>query len=968
MKTLEVAGYTLQSSTYINEIDGVMHLYQHNKTKAKIIFIENEDTHKTFSIGFRTPPDDSTGVAHIIEHSVLCGSRKFPLKDPFVELAKGSLNTYLNAMTYPDKTLYPISSQNEADFHNLMDVYLDAVFFPNIYQNDYILMQEGWRYHIESEEAPLEYKGVVYNEMKGAFSSPEEVIFRKIKETLFPDTTYANESGGAPENITDLTYEDFIAFHKKYYHPSNSYIGLYGNVDIEETLKFIDKDYLSHFDYLQVDSEIARQTPFSQEVQASYPYSVSEEKASQMYLSYNWVMGEVTNRQLMIALSILEYLLLDTPASPLKKALIKAGIGEDVFGVFQTHLRQPIFSIVAKNVSEDKKESFYQIIDDTLRQLVQTGIQESLLNGAVQVKEFELREGDFKGYSKGLLYYINCMKNWIYDKSPVECLQYEKEMAFIHANKHNGYFEGLIETYFINNKHISKVELYPKLDLDVEIEKDITDRLAKIKASWSKEELQAAVEKTKAFTKAQQEPDSEEAIHSIPILKKEDLETKSTYPRADVKEYEGINYIISPLFTNKIVYLNWYIDLVGVEHVYTPYMGMLVGMLGKLNTSHYTYEELSSFSDENIGGIEYHIQGFSNVKDSMHSKRMFIVKSKALQSKITEQMLILKEVLTETLLEDKARLLEVIREMKSIMEMSLSGEGHKIAYSRLLSHLTEIELFEEETKGLSFYHFVCDIEKNWENKQEEVIQNLQKAYKMLGNKVRFTIGLTVDEELLEETLQTITQEIKTFEIEPLQRLEKKFEATSIQEGLIYPGNVNYVAMGSNFKQKGYTYHGSMLMLKSILSMDYLWQNVRVKNGAYGCFADFRRSGNMFFVSYRDPNIKPTLDTYRAIVEYVRELNLTERELVQYLIGTVSNLDFPFTASTEGNIAQNYYLLGMEEQMLQTSRDELFATTNETLQGFASLIEACLEANNYCVFGHTASIEENKDLFKEITRV
>ncbi|MEG0712656.1 MAG: insulinase family protein, partial [Niameybacter sp.] len=433
-----VKGYTLTQSEYIKEIDCTVNIYKHDRTQAQILYLENDDPHKTFGIAFRTPPHDSTGVPHIIEHSVLCGSRKFPLKDPFIELSKGSLNTYLNAMTYPDKTIYPISSQNDADFYNLMDVYLDAVFFPNIYKSDNILMQEGWRYHIEEVDAPLEYKGVVYNEMKGAFSSPEEVGFRKIKEALFPDNTYHNESGGAPEAIVDLSYEDFLAFHKKYYHPSNSYIGLYGNLDIEEVLTFMERDYLAHFDYQPVESSIEDQAPFEKVKEVTTYYSVTEEKPNQLYVSYNCVTGKTVDRELMVGLAILEYVLLETPASPLKKALLSEGIGEDVFGAFQTHLKQPIFSIMAKNVGEDKKARFYEVIEETLRSVVEKGISKSLLNGALQIKEFELREGDFKGYSKGLLWYIGTMKSWIYDEDPTIYLKYETLLEGLKAKKDTG--------------------------------------------------------------------------------------------------------------------------------------------------------------------------------------------------------------------------------------------------------------------------------------------------------------------------------------------------------------------------------------------------------------------------------------------------------------------------------------------------------------------------------------------------
>ncbi|MGL5676974.1 MAG: insulinase family protein [Cellulosilyticaceae bacterium] len=967
MKT-SIKRYTQLQEAYISEIDCTVHQYEHNETKAKVLYFETEDTHKTFGITFRTPPPDSTGVPHIIEHSVLCGSEKYPLKDPFIELSKGSLNTYLNAMTYPDKTMYPISSENDADFHNLMDVYLDAVFFPNIYKNPYILMQEGWRYHIESPEAPLEYKGVVYNEMKGAFSSPEEVGFRKIKESLFPDTIYSNESGGAPEAIPNLTEEDFLDFHKKYYHPSNAYIGLYGKMDLEEVLGFIDKNYLSKFEYQDIDSTIGYQKPFEAIREVSYPYSVAEEKPNQLYVSYNCVVDETVNRQLMVEMGILEYILLETPASPLKKALIQKGIGDDAFGAFQTHMKQPIFTIMAKNVSEEKKDAFYEVIDAELRRLVKEGIPEALLKGAIQVKEFELREGDFKGYSKGLLYYIGCMKSWMYDKDPLIYLRTEEILKNIHEKQGTGYFESLIEKYLLNNTHGIKMLLYPKVGLDQEIQQQVTEKLEKIKASWDEKTLNEAVEKTLKFNAYQEVIDTEEQRACIPLLEKEDLERDIKFPRFKVETLNNCEYIITPTFTNQIAYMTWMIDLSGIENGYMPYLGMMVGMLSKLNTKNYSYEELSMAIDEHLGGIEFHIQAMHTLEDPENFKKVFVIKSKALLHELDAQVSIMKEIIADTKMDNYERVYEIIKEMRSMMEMAISSEGHKIAYSRLLSSFSPVEAFEEETKGLTFYHMVCDLADNWETNKEQTMQKLQNAYSYLSNGLRYKVGLTVDEKEVATCMQVIQKTLDTLPKTAIQPLQQKFMKHTIQEALVYPGNVNYVAMGYNFKDKGYSYHGGMQMLKSILATDYLWNEVRVKNGAYGCFADFRKSGNMFFVSYRDPNVEKTMEVYRAVSDYVANLNLSERELLQYLIGTISGMDFPYTPSTEGAAACIYYLLGTTKEELQKIRDEIFETDNERLRSYAPIIQSVIEENQYCVFGNTTSIEENKDLFADITKV
>ena len=963
-----IKGYTLQETQYIKEIDSKAEIYIHDQTKAKLLIIPNDDPHKSFCIGFRTPPSNSTGVAHIIEHSVLCGSKKYPLKDPFVELAKGSLNTYLNAMTYPDKTLYPVSSQNDKDFRNLMDVYLDAVFFPNIYEKKEILMQEGWRYHLENKDDPIVYKGVVYNEMKGAFSAQEEIGFRYIKESLFPDTTYGNESGGAPMHIPDLSYEEFINFHKTYYHPSNSYICIYGNIDVVETLQYIDENYLSHFEYVQVDSGIALQKPFVKEIEKDSYYSASEDKENGLFLSYNMVVGESTNRELMLAMSILEYILLDTPASPLKRALIAEGIGQDVYGAFQTHLKQPIFTVVAQNAKPEKKERFYEVVRAELERIAKEGIPEALLKGALQVKEFELREGDSSGYSKGLFYGIAALKSWIYEASPFVHLKYEEEIERIKSQVNERYFEKLIEKYLLGNPHTARVILYPKVGLEKEQENQIAEKLAAYKASLSEKELEMLIDETKRFNAFQEQVDSAEVLNCIPLLKKEDLRREITYPRSKVMTRDTNEYIITPVFTNKIAYINWHVSLEGIEDVHMPYMGMIVGMLSKLDTKNYSYETLSHFIDEHLGSISYGLQGLNDLRQQQKYLPVFQVQSKALIAHIKEQVMIMKEVLTNTRFEDEARILELIREIKAILESTISSEGHRIAYRRLLAHCSSAEQFEEKTKGLTFYHFICEVEKDWENKKSETIEALKTAYSLLNNKQRITVGITVDEDQVATVVDAVADSLKQIKSADYTPLEIKFETTPQKEALIYPSQVNYVATGYNFKTAGYNYNGGMLMLKSILSMDYLWSRVRVQNGAYGCFCDFRSSGNMFFVSYRDPNIKQTLDIYKEVVDYVANINLSEREMVQYLIGTISQLDFPYTPASEGKTAQIYHLVGVSKAKQQAARDELFATTNETLRSFAPMLKACIEKDMYCVFGSGPKIEEVKALFNDFTNV
>ena len=468
-------GFILVREENIKEVNSIARIFEHEKTGARLLHMENDDTNKVFSIGFKTPPEDSTGVMHILEHSVLCGSRKFPTKEPFVELVKGSLNTFLNAMTFSDKTIYPIASQNEKDFFNLMDVYLDAVFYPNIYKTKEILMQEGWHYDLEKKEDELTYKGVVYNEMKGAFSSPEGILMRKIQETLFPDNTYSNESGGDPKYIPDLTYEQFIDTHKKYYHPSNSYIFLYGDMNLEKCLKFINEEYLADFDRKEIDAEIKPQEKYNSIKDVEYIYSISEEDddSEKTFLALNYVTGRSTDEEVYMDLNLLEYILLEAEGAPLKKALLDAEIGKDVFGSFDGGILQPVFSIIAKNSDVSKKEEFRKVVYDTLNDIVKNGIDKKLIEGCINAFEFRLREADTGGYPKGLVYYMNAMDSWLYGGDPLMHIKYEHAIENVKKSLNTNHFEELIKKYMLDNTHASLLTLKPEKGLALREENEL---------------------------------------------------------------------------------------------------------------------------------------------------------------------------------------------------------------------------------------------------------------------------------------------------------------------------------------------------------------------------------------------------------------------------------------------------------------------------------------------------------------
>lgn len=963
-------GFKLIEEEFITEINAPVRIMEHTKSGARLMHIQNDDTNKTFSITFRTPPDDDTGLPHILEHAVLCGSRKFPVKEPFVELAKGSLNTYLNAMTYADKTVYPIASQNDQDFMNLMDVYLDAVFYPSIYDNPLILKQEGWNYKLDHKDDEIEYQGVVYNEMKGAFSSPEGMLSRKIKESLFPDTTYGFESGGDPDAIPNLTQEDFLAFHKKYYHPSNSYICLYGDGDIDQHLKLINEEYLCHFDKIEIDSHIQVQEAFSstQEIDLKYPISEDENSDNKTYLALNFVVEDTRDKETIMAIQILDHLLLRTPAAPLKKALIDAGIGQDVFGSYNTSLRQPVFSIIVKNSSPEKKNEFDTIVRDTLKGLVKDGIDKKLIEGALNSREFDLREADFGGHSKGILYATESLKSWLHGGSPFSYLKYEEELKNLKTALTTTYLEDIIQKNILDNTHSTLIVMRPEAGLTKQKDIELKEKLAQFKSSLSEDEINSLIRDTKMLQEMQTATDKEEDLEKIPTLSLSDLDQEIKYKDYQVIKENNIPFILTPEVTNQIAYVNMYYDLRGVDQELIPYIGLLVGMLGKINTDNYSYEQLNNMIDIHTGGIQYYTTIINDAYDTNEYIPKLVVKGKVLYSKIAYLSDLMKEIMLKTRFNQKNRLLEIIQEMKSRIEMSISSSGHQVALNKLTSYFSQKGYYQDLLKGLKFYDFICDIEKNFEDMADEMVRNLEKAYKLLNNKDRVSIGLTCEEKEyapIKNTLLTITDEMGQSKYE---KLNPPFNLTVKNEALLAPFDVQYVAKGYDFKKLGYEYSGSMSVLKNILSLDYLWNKVRVQNGAYGCFTNFGRSGTMFYVSYRDPNVGKTLETYDQSANYIKNFAVSDRDMVKYIIGTISQLDFPLDSAMKGEKSERLYISGITKEMLQKDRDEILATNQETIRALAPIVEECMSMNYVCALGNHDKMKEDKALFEHLIEV
>lgn len=973
MSIFDLNAYEVVLTEDLPDLKSKGYLLKHKKSGARVLLMENDDENKVFTIGFRTPPSDSTGVPHIMEHSVLCGSRDFPVKDPFVELVKGSLNTFLNAMTYPDKTVYPVASCNDKDFQNLMHVYMDAVFYPNIYQHDEIFRQEGWSYKLDEPDGKLEYNGVVYNEMKGAFSSPEGVLDRVILNSLFPDTSYAYESGGDPEEIPNLTYEQFLDFHRKYYHPSNSYIYLYGDMDMEEKLKWLDENYLCEFDAAEVDSEICFQKPFDKMIEVEKTYSISSEETEEenTYLSYNKVIATSLDEKLYQAFQILDYALLSAPGAPLKKALMDAGIGKDIMGSYDNGIYQPIFSIIAKNAEPQQKEQFVQVIEDTLRKIVEDGIDRKALEAGINYHEFRFREADFGNYPKGLMYGLDLFDSWLYDeKKPFIHMQAIPTFAFLKEQIGTRYFEDLIQKWILDNPHGSMVIVKPERGRTARMDRELDEKLQTYKAGLSPDEVEKLARDTAELIVYQESEDAREDMEKIPVLGREDISREIAPICNEERVCGGIPMVYHNVETNGIGYVTLLFDLSGVPEEKLPYVGMLQAVLGIIDTTHYEYGELFNEINVHTGGIGTSLELYPDVTKVKEKefRATFEMKGKALYPKMDVLFKMMREILTESKLEDEKRLKEILSMLKSRRQMSFLSSGHTTAALRALSYSSPLSKFKDDTDGIGYYEAVKEIEEYFEEKKEELIANLKE----LAARIFRADNLMISYTAAPEGLDAVEKEMETFKNGLFERTDGDeqenrciLHCVKRNEGFKTSSKVQYVARTGNFIDGGAAYSGALHILKVILSYDYLWQNIRVKGGAYGCMCNFNRIGEGYLISYRDPNLEKTIDVYEKVTEYLRNFEADDRDMNKYIIGTISNIDRPMNPSAKGTRSMNLYMNHVTEEMIKKEREEILNAGQEEIRALADVVAAMLAADQLCVIGSEEKIEEQKALFGEV---
>ncbi len=968
MRIEDLTSYKIIERRRIEDLDSESCLLEHRKSGARVALLSNREENKVFYIGFRTPPEDSTGVAHIIEHSVLEGSRDFPVKDPFIELAKGSLNTFLNAMTYPDKTVYPIASCNDTDFKNLMHVYLDAVFYPNIYKEKKIFQQEGWHYELEDPKAPLTINGVVYNEMKGAFSSPDDVLEREIVNSLFPDTVYARESGGDPEVIPQLTYQGFLDFHRKFYHPSNSYIYLYGDMDMAERLDYLDREYLSHFDRIQVDSRIPLQAPFQEmrEAEKYYPITDSEPEEDNTYLTYNVAVGDSLDTERYIAFQILDYCLCSAPGAPLKQALLDRRIGKDIYSFYDSGIRQPYFTVAARNANAKDREAFVNTIEDELSRLAGEGLDRKALLAGLNYYEFRYREADFGSYPAGLMYGLQVLDSWLYDDTkPFIHIEAGETFRRLREKVESGYYEELIRECLLDNPHKSVLTLAPRKGLLEEKEKALAERLEAYRSSLTEEELAQIAEETKALREYQETPDTKEALAAIPLLQREDIRKKVEPLVNDIRRSGDTTVMFHELFTNHISYFRFLFDVNRVPAELFPYLGILKAVLGYVDTDGYTYGELFHQINMETGGITAVTNFFTNAKDLSRCRVTFEIKGKTLEGNLDKAVGLAEEIMLRSRFEDAKRLYEIIAELKSHLQSGLISAGHSVAAARAMSYFSVPAAIQEQVNGMPFYRLVDELEKNFESRCGDLQEKLSRLVRLVFRPENLLLDYIGSEEYFHAFL-TLAEEVKgKLYTEPFEGTPVSILPEKKNEGFLSASQVQYVCRAGNFLRKGLPYTGALRVLKVLMSYEYLWQEVRVKGGAYGCMCSFGKSGDSYFVSYRDPNLKNTLDAYERAADFVERFDGDERTMTQYIIGAISEMDTPLNPAAKGLRSMSAYLTCQSEEDLQRERDEVLGTQCGQIRALSAYIRAFLEQDCLCVVGNESRLKENEELFMNL---
>ena len=953
-------GFKLVSKKELKELGTTFYHFVYEQTKTELIYLANDDTNKCFNIGFRTLPEDSTGICHIIEHSVLCGSKKYPVKEPFVNLIKGSMASFLNAMTASDCTLYPIASPNDKDFNNLMSVYLDAVFAPLSVLDPKPFLQEGWHLELLNEGDMPSYKGIVYNEMKGAMSDPLSQISEYTNQVLYKGTCYEYNSGGDPECIPNLTYEYYKKFYHKHYHPTNSVIYLYGEMDILEKLKFISDEYLSKFNVSNEVIEFSPLTPIiDKDVVRTYEIGDEEELENNSYISLSFVLDMSKNVRDALGFSLLNEALMGTNAAPLKKVLIENDLAEDIDSYFDDNSLYPSYSITLSKTTEEKKELFFNLVMSELKRLADEGIDKELLLSTININEFKNKELDTGRMPKGLLFAFSIMQGFNYDIPYLELLETSQYYKFFKENLDNGYFEELIRKYILNCNHYAMVTMNPSKELKYQKIEEMKQKMEEIKNSMTSEEISECIKVTNELIAYQEKRDDIEDLKKLPDLKLTDIPTTiSKTPTKETLE-NGYRFIEHEVSTNKIGYMRLYFDLSGLDVNELAYARVLARILVKLDTKKYTVDKLQSYIKTYLGNI-----GFSPVVNAIN-KEEYIAKMLVTVSSLEENISHISKVLNEVInnsIFDLEKIKTILVQMKNRERSTIIENGTAAATTIIRSQLSKEGALSAKMSGLNMYNFLNEIINNID---EEFITKLKEVSAKIFNSSNLITSISGDNHTL-ELLKEATYQLQL----PNSEIEKCLKVgyqSEIIDALVVPSGVNCNVKGINLNSLGFQVNGSLYVLQHIINYDYLWPEVRVKGGAYGCSLSLSISDDIIFGSFSDPNVINTYEVYDKTADYLLNFNPSEEEFISYLIGTVAKIDPP--ASTYSKIAgaDKNHLCNLSIERLERLKKEILETTVEDIKAYSTLFKKIAQLSILCTVGNEVKINEY-DRFENVKKL
>ncbi|MBK1468532.1 insulinase family protein [Parvimonas parva] len=960
-------GYKLIQEKHIKDVNSDCVLLEHEKTGAKVFLMKNDDDNKTFGIGFKTLPKDNTGICHIIEHSVLSGSRKFQTKEPFMDMVKISMATFLNALTFPDKTIYPVSSRNEKDFKNLMDVYMDAVFYPVMKKDRRIFMQEGWHYELENAEDELNIKGVVYNEMKGAYSVPETTLYYRVNNALCPDTVYAMESGGEPYEIPNLTYENFCDFHSKYYHPSNSYIYLYGDCDMEERLEFLDREYLSNFEKEKIDNFEGNQKPFENTKNVFDEYSVSkdEDTKNKTFLAYSSCFGESNGLKDGIIEKLLSEILVDMQGAYLKEALLKANICEDVSSISMESTKFSSFGVYVINSEREYLDKFKEIVENVLREVVKNGIGKEKLIAVLNRTEFSIREL-LNSTTAGVEYFFSIFDTWLYGGSPMDSLTFDEALSEIREDiLNNRLLERVIEEKILNNNHKAFIVLSPSAGLNDK--KDLAQKewLKRYKDSLSQIQIEKIIENTKNLIEYQQTESTEEQKATIPKLKIEDIDKETLKIPNEVEKIEDITVLKHNIFTSGINYVDICFDLKHISKDEIVYLSLVENLLKSLDKKSMTYKDFSVETFLRCGGVSTAITTLTNAKNREKFVPKFVVSVKFLGEKLKETVELLKVLLKETIFTDKSRIKEEVLSIKGELEQDVLGAGHMYGINRAKSYFSNKACYDERFKGLDYLKFIQDLAENFDDRIDNVLEKMEFVYNRMFKQNETIVNITTTEENFEEIKKAFVECVKEFPRFEDISYDFTFERENLKEAIATSSDVNYVTFAGDLKKLGIEYSGSFSLLSKILSTTHMHNNIRAIGGAYGAGLSITRDSEMLMFSYRDPNLKSTKETFNSVGKYVSEMEITEEELESFKISLVKDFNPLLTPKHKGYTSMVMYITGSDEKELELYLGQLLNTKLEDLRELGKVIDEVLSQDGFVVVGNTNKIKENSKEFKNI---